>query len=109
MLCIYIFIYLLLNQINVYQLVMNWKGPYKFSKVSKILETLLLMLLVLYFIIIIIIIIIIILILILGFTRTFGTTSQFLNQRTPLSSSRKHVVESIAIRSLIWAIPASIL
>jgi uncharacterized membrane protein len=65
MLCIYIFIYLLLNQINVYQLVMNWKGPYKFSKVSKILETLLLMLLVLYFIIIIIIII---LILILGFT-----------------------------------------
>jgi hypothetical protein len=68
MLCIYIFIYLLLNQINVYQLVMNWKGPYKFSKVSKILETLLLMLLVLYFIIIIIIIIIIILILILGFT-----------------------------------------
>ena len=50
MLCIYIFIYLLLNQINVYQLVMNWKGPYKFSKVSKILETLLSMLLVLYFI-----------------------------------------------------------
>jgi uncharacterized membrane protein len=55
----------LLNQINVYQLVMNWKGPYKFSMVSKILETLLLMLLVLYFIIIIIIIF---LIQILGFT-----------------------------------------
>jgi hypothetical protein len=67
MLCIYIFIYLLLNQINVYQLVMNWKGPYKFSKVSKILEILLLMLLVLY-LIIIIIIIIIFLIQILGFT-----------------------------------------